>query len=124
MPLLFRFSTIWLIYGLFIISILKIRVAEVSTLIARLTFVFIVWFIMMQIKLSAHTFTPMCISSNSLRRPGSFRIFYTNHEWLYFYNHFDFPHDFKTTDTVQAYKFNVKMDQIFNFSTKMTPFTN
>ena len=35
-----------------------------------------------------------------------------------FDNHFDFPHDFKATYTVQAYEFDVKMDKTFKFFNK------
>ena len=52
MPLFFWFLTIWLIYGHFLISILKISVvknisaAKVWILIAPFAFLYIVWFIM------------------------------------------------------------------------------
>ena len=124
MPLFFGFLTIWLICGCSIISVLNNRVAEVWILIARLTFVFIVWFIMKQKELSAHTFTSICITSDSLGRPGSFWIFYTNLEWLYFWRSFWLSPLFQNHIHCASLWIYVKMDKIFNFSTKMTPFTN
>ena len=38
--------------------------------------------------------------------------------------YFDFPHDFKTTYTLQAYEIYVKTAKIFNLSTEMSLFTN
>ena len=64
-------------------------------------------------------------------------LFKKNYEWQVFSEfciktlngcildiYFDFPHNFKAKNTLQAYEINLKRAKIFNFSSKMSLFTN